>query len=281
MKMELVPEKVRLLLGQLDFCDEEMVIYMILMQRGVLTALEVSRFSGISRTQVYRFLERMKEKGVVEEVVDEHRLMTRAVGLEQLEKLFRDRKAQIEEVDKLFPQIKETLLGTMSLKHPDTQVKFYRGEGGIQRMAWNVLSAEKEIVGFTYRSFKSAVGEKFKKEFYEELVIKGLKMKDIYSDQYVKSLQNPVKEIGNWDGYTPGIIKLVSSRYISPLVLDINCQSDIYNDVVSYYNWFEREVFGVEIYNRKVAKLQRQLFEMVWEKAITEDELKEWLKKQK
>ncbi|MBI5452275.1 hypothetical protein HY945_02345 [Candidatus Gottesmanbacteria bacterium] len=42
---------------------------------------------------------------------------------------------------------------------------------------------------------------------------------------------------------------------------------DIYNEIVSIYHWHEGEIFGVEIYNEKVANMQRQLFEMVWRMA--------------
>lgn len=39
---------------------------------------------------------------------------------------------------------------------------------------------------------------------------------------------------------------------------------DIYNDVIGIYSWHEGEVFGVEIYNEKVATMHKQLFEIVW-----------------
>jgi hypothetical protein len=47
----------------------------------------------------------------------------------------------------------------------------------------------------------------------------------------------------------------------------IESASDIYDDIVSYYNWHEGEVFGVEIYNKHVANAQRTFFEMLWAKS--------------
>lgn len=57
------------------------------------------------------------------------------------------------------------------------------------------------------------------------------------------------------------------SRYIPSDILEIAHQTDIYNDVVAYYNWYEGDVFGVEIMNAKIAKQQRQMFEIIWQMA--------------
>ena len=55
--------------------------------------------------------------------------------------------------------------------------------------------------------------------------------------------------------------------YLPQSILAIPHQTDIYNEVVSFYSWNEGEVWGTEIYNAKVANMQRQLFELAWEKA--------------
>ena len=34
-----------------------------------------------------------------------------------------------------------------------------------------------------------------------------------------------------------------------------------------FYNWYEGEVFGVEIQNEKIAAFQKQLFNIVWQMA--------------
>ena len=57
------------------------------------------------------------------------------------------------------------------------------------------------------------------------------------------------------------------SRYIPPGLLKIDHQLDVYNDVVAIYNWYEGEVFGIQIVNEKVADFQKQLFDLVWKQA--------------
>ena len=58
--------------------------------------------------------------------------------------------------------------------------------------------------------------------------------------------------------------EVFQSRYLPSSILSIDHQTDIYDDVVAFYNWHEGEVFGVEIYNDKVASMQRQIFEILW-----------------
>jgi len=273
-----VAEKVRGLLGEIGLSGEEMVIYVVLLEKGVMSALEVSKVSGITRTQVYRLLERMKEKGVVEEIVDEHRTLSKAVSVDRLERLFREKVRLLGEVEKSLPQIREMLTGVMSMDQPETRVKFYRGKQGISQMVWNVLEAREEVVGYTFRSFEVAVGKKLQGEFYEEMKLNGLKMRDVYSEEYVNSFGGIDKFVALMPSIPDSIRKQIVSRYVPPTILAVECQSDIYNDVVSFYNWYEGEVFGVEIYNPKVAKLQKQLFELVWAQAIGEDELLQRLK---
>ena len=87
----------------------------------------------------------------------------------------------------------------------------------------------------------------------------------MYSDEYLKR----AKETGLNEELRVGI----NGRYISADVLTISYQTDIYNEVVAMYNWYDGEVFGVEIHNKKIANFQRQLFELVWNKAIPTNKL--------
>jgi hypothetical protein len=42
---------------------------------------------------------------------------------------------------------------------------------------------------------------------------------------------------------------------------------DIYNDVVATNYWMGDDVFGVEIYNKQIADMQRSMFEHFWKLA--------------
>lgn len=242
---------------RLGLSEEEAILYLTLTRKGILTALQLSRLTAINRTRVYRLLDRMKSIGLIEEVVDAHRTLTKAAGSDKLEQLLREQESKTQYLKKLFPEVIEIISGRETLVQPGTKVLFYRGKEGIRQQVWNTLRTKGKLLGYSYRPLIELIGDYYLK-WYEEWLSRKLYMIDIYSDSYLKS-----KKPWHYDSSTRPT-KYIHSRYIPSSILDINHQVDIYNDVVSYYNWFEGDVFGVEIYNEKIASMQRQFFQIVW-----------------
>lgn len=245
----------------LGFSEEEVGILTTLGTYGSQTVLELSRAARINRTKVYRLVEELKKQGVVEEIVDEYRQLVKLVDLHKLDLIIKEREAKSKLLRDTFLNIQSLLSLSQEAHQPGTRVIFHRGEEGIRQMVWNTLSAKKEVVGYTFRSLDEVVGKKFADEWHEEFVRRRLVFRDIYSDSYLESVKkhpHPHSQVEK---------KYLKGRYIPKSILDVNHQVDIYNEVVAYYNWFEGEVFGVEIYNAKVARLQKQLFEIVWKMA--------------
>lgn len=253
-------DQIKEYLKMLDLTPEEAELYLSLAKYGESTTLELSRFTKISRTQIYRLFESMKNKGVIEEIIDKNTTRARAVDVDRLYDLIENISSKVETLKDQFPQVKTLLSGLSPSDRPGTKVLFYRGEEGLQQLAWNALRAKDELRGYTYRLWESAIGEKFARKWFKEAILRGFKMREIYSDEYLKSVKG-IKSL-----VTLPEFKNFSyvSRYIPSKTLTIDHQVDIYNDVVAYYNWFKGEVFGVEIYNKKIAAMQKQIFDIIW-----------------
>ena len=159
----------------------------------------------------------------------------------------------------------------MGHSQADTRVQFYRGERGIKQMGWNILRAKNEVVGFTYRAYEEIVGKDFEDELFTEMLLKKINFRDIYSDAYLESVSNLKQKVQAT--HQKPFHQIITSRYVPANVLRIEHQVDIYNDVVAHYNWYEGEVFGIEMYNPKIADFYKQLFELVWKQAEPEEEL--------
>ncbi len=246
-------------LMSLGLSKDESLLFSVLIQRGPLTILSLSRLTSINRTKIYRLVERLEKIGLVQEIVEENKTFLKAVDLHQLELLVEREEEKAKYLRSVFPEISSLIPTSTSLSQPSTKVIFYRGIDGIRQQGWNTLRAKKECLGFTYRLWTEVVGEKFAKDWAEEWITRKLHFREIYCDELIKSKkQNPQLKGITYDN------KYFSDRYISSKILNINHQIDIYNDVVSIYNWYEGEIFGIEIYNEKVASLQKQLFEIVW-----------------
>ena len=242
-------------LSNLGLSGDEIKTYSSLLEKGNQTILELARHTGIARTNVYRLLEEMKEKGVVEEIIDDYKTKAKAASADTLELLISRKENQAKNLRAQLPSVSETI-SHLTLSTPaDTKVLFYRGKNGIEQMFWNALRAKEEIVGYTYRTSESIIGTKAIIRWTEEFQLRHLKLRDLYSDELIKSKKDPTKpEPGDWTNN--------ESRYIKPEILNIIHQMDIYNDVVGIYNWQAEEIFGVEIHNAKVAQMQKQIFEV-------------------
>lgn len=246
--------------------DEESAVYSILLEKGPQSVLEISRNSGIDRTGVYRILEKLQELGTIEEITGENRKMYSALDINMLEFLVREKEEKIRQLKESLPLIDKIISSRASSRQPGTKVLFYRGKDGIRQQVWNTLRADQICLGFTYRKLSELIGD-FYIKWQDEWVAKKLLLRDIYSDDYLKSLKvqtiNPHIPPGHFE-----------SRYISSEILNINYQYNIYNDVVSIYNWHDGEIYGVEIYNEKIANLQKQFFELAWNMAEKDKMLK-------
>ncbi|MFA9288330.1 MAG: TrmB family transcriptional regulator [Weeksellaceae bacterium] len=244
-------------LTQLGFTVEEKSIYTALVTRGSMTILELSKAAGVNRTKIYRLLDELKKRGIILEVVEEYKTVLKAAEIHNLEQLVKEQEAKAALLRESFPHVVSMLHPMMNLQQPGTEVIMYRGVEGIKQMIWNTLEAKSEIVGYTYREMDELVGETYDQSWREEFKARDLSMRDIYSDVYLESIK------GKKDNQLVSDLKF-ESRYIAEKHLTINHQIDIYNDIVAFYSWQGEEIYGVEIHNAKLAQMQRQMFEIVW-----------------
>ena len=243
-------------LQKLGLTADVATIYLDLLERGEGTPLSISRRTGINRTKVYREIDEMAGQKLITQEVGDNTTKISPAPIERIEEILKQKQQGVAELAKNWSQATNILTQLQAREQAETKVKYYKGKAGIEQMVWNVLKAKNEIVGYTFRDLSHFVGEKFMGEFASEFKRRKLSMRDIYSDEYVSS-----KPIDNdWGGS-------IDSRYLSGDILFIPHQMDIYDDVVTFYSWNEGEVWGTEIYNPKVAQMQKQLFELAWEKA--------------
>lgn len=200
-----------------------------------------------------------------------------AVDVNGIQRLIvlQENKARISKA--LFNQVQNILANQSEKKQADTKVIFYRGKNGIQQMVWNELKSKNEVVGYSHYIFESAVGKNFANQVHQEYLQRGIKVREIYSDNFLEGLKSKSFE---FPFYLKNDYKgQIESRYIPKHVLNIEHQLDIYNDVVAYYSWIEGEIFGVEIYNQKVASMQKQLFEIIWKQSKIRKDLEKLARK--
>lgn len=247
-------------LNKLGFDPDAIKVFTALAKNGPLTLLETARKSMIERTRLYRLVDELAEKGLVEEVPKFKRRTIKAADLSTIEMMVKENKLKSDALTNTFPTFinaLQSLTPTLS----KSNVVYYRGREGIRQMAWHLLRTKGTYYTYSYRFWDEILGEKFTLSLNEEMVRVKLKVRDIFSDQYF----DYKKEWLKIHGHKPkGDWSFWHSRYISEKTLKVDQNIDIYNDIVAYYYWQGEETFGVEIYNDRVAKFHKQMHEVMW-----------------
>lgn len=248
------------LLKNFNLTPKEGEIYLTLLQKGILSPLQLSRSTSINRTTIYRILENLKKAGLIEEVLDEKKTKAKAISPDNFEMLIKQKESEIDKLKQTLPSLKSQLNLIQGMSSPETKVLYYRGQNGLQQLLWNTLNAENEIIGYGYMNWNDVVGKEFAEKLRQEVVIR---------KRYSREIQNS-GSIDLLKTYTTisGYEKFHSARGISKEKITIKHDTYIYNNIFAFSHFIEEEFFGIEIYNAEIVKTQRQIFEILWAIAV-------------
>ena len=119
-------------LKSLGLSPEEAAIYVALAGHGTSTPLQLSRVTGINRTKVYRTIETLTQKKMVQHEVGEHTSRVSPADPERLAELVKKKQLMAAELAKGFPEAERALIQMGVAREAETKVKFYRGKAGIE-----------------------------------------------------------------------------------------------------------------------------------------------------
>lgn len=242
--------------------QKEATTYLYMLQKGIVTPLELSRLTNINRTTLYRLLEKLKEIGLIEEIIEDKSTSFKAVGPERFQMIITRKEAELLKLKKSLPEIINQLKTTEDSSLPSTKIVYYRGKSGLQQLLWNTLRAKTEIIGYGYSSWNDGVGKNFAEKLRQEYVDRGLRSKEILNKFDEKFTDNKHY-----------LTEIYQQRILPKSDLEINHDTYIYDDIFAFYHFFKGELFGVEIHNSEIAKTQRQIFYFLWKLAKNVEKL--------
>ncbi|MBI3980578.1 hypothetical protein HY345_01110 [Candidatus Microgenomates bacterium] len=236
--------------------EKEATIYLEVLKRERATPLELSRFTSLNRTTIYRLLDRLKELGLVEEIIDQHKVLVKSASLDTLDKLLIEKEQNVLSLKNLLPDLKKELNSLISSATSPTEVVYFRGQEGLRQFLWNTTKAKGEVVGYGFGDWNEGVGrdfaEKLRQEHVEHLI-------------HHREIQNVPDTDKSYTSNKTYLDKFYRGRQIPPKKLEINHDTYIYNDVFAFYNYVGGEYFAIEIHNTEIAKTQKQIFDILWE----------------
>lgn len=244
-------------LSNLGLSFEESQVYMALLEEGEMTVLEISRAKKISRTTVYRIVERLAAAGLAEETIQHKTRIWTPVSVQKLELLVKEQESKATYLRELLPDLQALLPALESINHAGMQIKIYKGQKGIEQLLWNQLK-EESVQSFASKNMLQLTSKEFASKWTLESLFRKVTKQCLVSDLYVRDYMSGQKESEN----SP-----IEIRSINWKILDTVIHADIYGKTIAFYRTQNDEQIGIEIHNEQLAKLFRQLFVLGWNQA--------------
>ena len=232
-------------------------VYLALNAFGPQSLLQLARNAKIERTRLYRLLDTLVEYQLIEIETLYKRKIYKAAPIGNLQIILTKREQEIRDLEKEL-QVLQAGYEQTSAHSPLTHVRFYRGAEGVKQMFWNETKATSESLSILYENMQNKANLAFFERWVERCNDRGLRFRSIVGDHFLETQkswynQHDNEKLAHWEG-----------RYVPASVLPITHSMVTYDDVVSYYNWKDGEVFGMEVYNQEIAGAQRHIFETFW-----------------
>lgn len=242
------------LLINFGLTDEEAKLYRYLVQYGANTALKISRELHLARTKVYRILDSLYNKRLVNQKLDGRGLKFETESFGNLELLIKDQENKINSLKNNLPVLNEELIKISSTNQADSKVLYYHGIEGLKQVTWNSLRADGELLIFEIQQMSAFLDFGFCEDVRKEFVQRKINVKELTNE----------KKISAWTDVKEFPTKYWQSRYVDPKKLKMEFEILIYNNVFAMYNYKEKEIYCVEIYDQYLANMQKQLFNYLW-----------------
>lgn len=243
-------------------------VYLALCAYGEQSLSELSRRSGVERTRLYRLMDELEVSNLVEIETRYKRKVVRAAPISNLQILLSKKEQELHELylglGDLQNKIKEN-----TARSEATKVQAYRGIEGLKQMFWNQTHGKTENLSILYQNMQVQTKLTFFERWVRVMNERQIKARTVMSSNFMKTQQewydtHANERLADWHG-----------RYVPDEVFPITHSTVIYDDITSYYNWKDGELFGVEIYNQEIADAQRHFFEMLWLQGLALDDLRD------
>src|SRR3989344_9707584 len=251
-------------LTQFGLDEVEVQIYLSLLEKGEKTPLDLSRETNINRSKIYRYLDRLKLKHLIEETDKGRGLRLKAANPDSFQLFILEKERELKNQKELLPDIVKELASLPGSARSGFEIKHYHGTDGLKQMLWNHLKAKKEILVFGYENRNNIAGKAFAETIRFEQVER--KITKIEIENATDQGNYWYTSVANWG-------KFYKSRYIPPRILNIKQYQVIFNDTISILNWADGNKAGVEVTNSGFAEMYKQIFWKFWD--IAEEYIKE------
>ncbi|MDO8593965.1 MAG: helix-turn-helix domain-containing protein [bacterium] len=249
--------QLKITLQSFGWSEKEATIYIALLELGKGTVTEISRKSGISRTNSYNILDSLSNKGVVSISGKEPK---QEYAAESPETITTALKRQAEEITERIRKSEEIVpeLTLLHAKQNRPKVKFYEGADGLRQVYEDTLTASEPIRAYASVDDVHKALPSYFPNYYKRRAKKGIAIRAIFPKTEVST------ELATRDTEEKREVAFIPREKY-----DFSPEINIYDDKIMIASW--REKLGIIIESAEIAHAMKQIYELAWAEATRLD----------
>jgi len=245
---------VRQFIEKLGLSKNETAILFHLINQGPRTATQLTNESKLSRYAISQCLDNLTSLGLVDKEDEKKSTLYIVKSVSALKEILKNKKKGLQKRSEQIDKTIKLLKGSFKRVEKNSKIAHYSGISGLKQIMWNSREAEKEIRLFEVETMSPLLDFSFYDSVREEYVKRNISYRELTNEKNVKGWTS-VKEF----------LKIWDIRYIDSNVINMSVELMLYNDVYCLYGTSVRGVWGVEIYNIKLAEMQKKVFDFMWD----------------
>lgn len=232
----------------LGISEQEALVYLGLLELGEANIQDIAKKSGVKRTSIYNFLQKIKESGLIIQTGKQGGKLYSAVNPKQLVDIGKSRLLELEE---LTPKL--TALYKDSLDKP--KVMYFEGVEGIKDAYTDMLNTKEPIISYEDIDYlKKMLPTKYYDYLPPERAKRGIPLRTISRDS------QEARKFSQNDRELVRQTKFISSE--KPLKTEIN----IYGNKALLISFREDRPFATIIEDKDIVETLRTSWNELWKR---------------
>jgi len=239
------------ILASVGMDDREAALFLIGLELGSAPASDYAKKTKLNRITAYNSLEALVERGLFT-IVRSARAKRYAPVSPEFVAL--EARKNVQALERALPELR-SLQGA---QYRTPKVRYFEGWEGIRHVYEDTLTAESELLNFANSAAVREFWPEYDTEYVGVRVERGIRLRGIAPDDEAG------QQVHGEDRKRLREIRLVPAKDF-----DFTNEINIYDHKVAICSFGgvskgQRDVFGIIIESKEVAKTQQQIFEMAW-----------------
>jgi DNA-binding MarR family transcriptional regulator len=264
-------------LSELGLSTEEVLIIAYLTEHLDVSVSEIGKKTGISRSSIYRCLDRLEAQGWIQYVLTTQGKNIRLADLSSLKWIFEEQKQKLKESETHFNELIAKAENTSKVNATPLQIRYYEGRGGLRQTYWDTLKSSGLIRVFTSLVRRKLVGDKWLEYHLIEFSRLKIPVRIIGDAEYAKYAY---EEYGNREKYYGTASDLVfqfDERIYNKPDFNIKGEIIVYNDIVATHSTEGGKIVGSEVKSDHLSTSLKSVFDEIWKLTSEGDRIDEIL----